>query len=275
MSRWTIPALCAWPRPSSTCATIEDFSASESVGVLPQPRVEVLPPQQLHHDVGRAVGVVAEVEDRHHGGVAEPCDRPGLALEALLVLRIARRLGQHHLERDLALQHRIEGPIDGAHAAAAEELDDLVLSDPGAVRDVRQPGGGGASGGAGRVRLLRRCQRTRSVAPSSATARSCVVPPMATRALAPPMRSIYNSHAAREIAASRCGDCPGNPGPSARLTECRDFGHSLAVFSTPPRREARRAAGPGAIGLVAGGGARLTRRGRDDPRRGSPPRLRA
>ena len=32
MSRWTIPALCAWPRPSSTCATIETFSASESVG---------------------------------------------------------------------------------------------------------------------------------------------------------------------------------------------------------------------------------------------------
>ena len=62
---------------------------------------EVVPAEELHRDVGRAVGVVAEVEDGHHVGVHHARDRARFALEAVLLLRVARDLGQHHLEGDV------------------------------------------------------------------------------------------------------------------------------------------------------------------------------
>ena len=96
---------------------------------LAQPPQQVLPLEQLHHDVGRAVGVIAEIEDRDDAGVAQARDRARLAFEALLLFGVAGRLGEHDLERDVALEHRVEGLVDGPHAAASERLEDLVLAD--------------------------------------------------------------------------------------------------------------------------------------------------
>ena len=93
------------------------------------PREEVLAPEKLHHDVWGAVGVVAEVEDGHHAGVTQSRDRPGFALEPLLLLRVPRRLGEHDLEGHLALEDGVEGLIDRPHAPAPEQPDDLVLAD--------------------------------------------------------------------------------------------------------------------------------------------------
>ena len=99
---------------------------------------EVVPAEELHRDVGRAVGVVAEVEDGHHVGVHHARDRARLALEAVLLLRVARDLGQHHLEGDVALQERVAGVVDDAHGARAQAAQDLVLADT--RREVRGDG---------------------------------------------------------------------------------------------------------------------------------------
>ena len=67
----------------------------------------------------------AEVVDRHDGRVVHLGDELGLALEALLELgrQVARR---DQLDRDVAVEQRIAGAVDDAHAAAAELPEDLV-----------------------------------------------------------------------------------------------------------------------------------------------------
>src|SRR5262249_15075975 len=85
-------------------------------------------------------------------GMAEPRNRARLALEALLVLGVARRLRQHDLERDRALEDGVEGLVDGAHSAASQQLHDLVLADLRTLHDRRRarPGRRGRIGGGGR-----------------------------------------------------------------------------------------------------------------------------
>src|SRR6185436_11567861 len=90
---------------------------------------EVVPAEELHRDVGRAVGVVAEVEHRDHVGVHHARDRSRLALEAVLLLRVARDLRQHHLEGDVPLQERVAGVVHDAHGPRPEAAQDLVLAD--------------------------------------------------------------------------------------------------------------------------------------------------
>ena len=104
---------------------------------LPQPGQEVLALEQLHHDVGRAVGVIPQVEDGHDAGVTEAGDRPSFPLEPLFLLRVPRRLREHDLEGDLALENGVESPVDGPHAPPSERLDDLVLADSEATGRVR------------------------------------------------------------------------------------------------------------------------------------------
>jgi hypothetical protein len=99
---------------------------------------EVVPAEELHRDVGRPVGVVAEIEDGHHVGVHHARDRARLALEAVLLLGVARDLGQHHLEGDVALQERVAGVVHDAHGSRAQAAQDLVLADT--RREVRGDG---------------------------------------------------------------------------------------------------------------------------------------
>ena len=110
---------------------------------------QVVALEELHRDVGRAVGVVAEVEDGHHVGVHHARDRARLALEAVLLLGVARDLGQHDLERDVALEERVVGVVDDAHGARAEAAQDVVLA------DTRREVGGYGPPVAAPARLLR------------------------------------------------------------------------------------------------------------------------
>ena len=44
-------------------------------------------------------------------------------------LRVAGKLGAQHFERDLAAQGRVDGLVDFAHAAAAQQPLDLIPAD--------------------------------------------------------------------------------------------------------------------------------------------------
>jgi hypothetical protein len=90
---------------------------------------KVAAPEHLHHNVRRAVGVVAKVEDRHDIGVHHAGDGPGLALEALLLLGVIGDLREHDLERHVAVEHGVVGTIHSTHGSLAEELEELVLPD--------------------------------------------------------------------------------------------------------------------------------------------------
>ncbi len=94
--------------------------------------------EELHHDVGRPVGVIAEVEDGHHVRVHHAGHRPGLALEALLVLGVVRDLGEHDLQGHVALEERVVRVVDRSHGSLAQEPDDLVLADAPRRRGLRQ-----------------------------------------------------------------------------------------------------------------------------------------
>jgi len=90
---------------------------------------QVLPLEQLHGDVRRAVSVVPQVEDEDHVGVHELGHRPRLPLEAVLLLGIGGELPEHDLERDVPVEQRIVGVIHHAHGALAEGTHDVVLAD--------------------------------------------------------------------------------------------------------------------------------------------------
>ena len=108
---------------------------------LPHRLLEVVALEQLHRHVRRAIGVVTEVEDVHHVRVLHPRDGLRLAVETLLQLLIVGDRGDHHLERDLALEHLVLGQVHLTHGALAENPDDLVLADP--ARQILDDGSGG------------------------------------------------------------------------------------------------------------------------------------
>ena len=68
--------------------------------------------------VGR--GRLARVDDAHDMGMVELRDCPRLAAEALELVGVRGDLAVHELDRDLALEHRVEGAIDGRHPPGAD-----------------------------------------------------------------------------------------------------------------------------------------------------------
>ena len=65
----------------------------------------------------------------------------GLALEPRQPLSVLGHVGRQHLEGDLALQRRVLGPVDLAHAAGAQEGEDFVGAEPGAGGQPRDYSG--------------------------------------------------------------------------------------------------------------------------------------
>ncbi len=99
-------------------------------GVAPQ---EILLPQIgrkiLHDDEEQAVDA-AEVEDANDVRMVELGQGPGLAVEALGEGGVrAHRCGQH-LDGDLPVQRGLLGQPDFAHAAAADQVAELVIGQP-------------------------------------------------------------------------------------------------------------------------------------------------
>ena len=61
--------------------------------------------------------------------VSEAGDRERFPFESLDASAIAGQRGRQDLDRDVALEPRIVGAVDGAHAPRAEQIDDLERAD--------------------------------------------------------------------------------------------------------------------------------------------------
>jgi hypothetical protein len=70
-----------------------------------------------------------EVVDGDDLGMIERGDGVRFVHEAGLAIAVGRHVRSQHLERDVAPQPRIVGPVDGAHAALAQHGDQLVGAD--------------------------------------------------------------------------------------------------------------------------------------------------
>jgi hypothetical protein len=94
-----------------------------------QPGRQRLAVEQLHDDVGRAVGRHPEVVDLDDARVLDRAGGAGLGEEPLHRRRIARQLGAQQLHRGLAPEHRVHRQVHRAHAAAAELALDRVAAE--------------------------------------------------------------------------------------------------------------------------------------------------
>ena len=70
--------------------------------------------------------VLAAVDHRDDVRMREGGDRAGLAPEALDVLLVLAVVRVEHLQRNAALEQRVERAVDTGHAAGADELLQLV-----------------------------------------------------------------------------------------------------------------------------------------------------
>ena len=98
------------------------------VAVGGQPVGEAAAGDQLHGEVALAV-VLADLVDRHDAGVVEQRDRLGLVLEPPQLVVAGQHAGPDHLEGDGPVEADLAGPVDDAHAAAAELGLDLVVAE--------------------------------------------------------------------------------------------------------------------------------------------------
>ena len=85
----------------------------------------------LHHQVVHTA-VLADVVQRADVGVVQVGDRPRLALESLPRLGLVGQVARKHLDRHGPVEPRVARPVDLAHTASAQGVDDLVRPEPGA-----------------------------------------------------------------------------------------------------------------------------------------------
>src|SRR5262249_39320683 len=82
----------------------------------------------LHAEVRLAVAL-ADVVDRQDVWVVEPGRRAGLGPEAAYLLLRGQAAAQHDLQGDDPLEAGVAGPVDDAHAAAAQLLQQAVVAE--------------------------------------------------------------------------------------------------------------------------------------------------
>ena len=77
------------------------------------------------------VGLLRELEDRDDVAVIQLGCRARFTVEARPhLLGVLGEVGEHQLDRDLAIEHRVEAPVQHTHAALADALQNLVAADP-------------------------------------------------------------------------------------------------------------------------------------------------
>ena len=81
----------------------------------------------LHHDEA-AVAMLRDFVDRADVGVIERRGRPGFIEEQPADVELIRWMDE--LDGDGALQARVEGAIDDAHAAGAQDVFDFIMPEP-------------------------------------------------------------------------------------------------------------------------------------------------
>ncbi len=82
---------------------------------------------ELHRDEEVSIRF-AEVVDADDVGVLERCGRLRLVQKALAEVVLPRDRLVHHLDRDVAIEDGVMGPVYDTHRALAYELDDAVLT---------------------------------------------------------------------------------------------------------------------------------------------------
>ena len=87
----------------------------------PSPRLRRAPSPRMCRPATCLEGI-----DRRDAGVIERRERFRLALEAGDAVRVLEELLRQHLERDVAPELRVPGPVDLPHPARAERRDDVV-----------------------------------------------------------------------------------------------------------------------------------------------------
>jgi hypothetical protein len=100
----------------------------------------------LHAEVGLIVGL-ADLVDRDDVRVVELGDRLGLVPEPAQFCRAGQRTGLDQLEGHQAIELVLAGPVDDAHAASSDLLEQLVLAEESG-RPAHRP----------RRRAARRCR---------------------------------------------------------------------------------------------------------------------
>ena len=113
------------------------YLAGESQGVSDRklaakalhPRAERLAFQKLHHDVRRAVGLLAKFGNLDDARMVDDVDGARLVQKALHDLRIFGEVRVQDFDRGPSLDLLVDGLVDIAHAAFAEQSRDLVGAD--------------------------------------------------------------------------------------------------------------------------------------------------
>ena len=104
----------------------------EDIGDGHRPLAQVLgerDPVDQFHDEETNVAFLSHVVEHADVRVVQRGDRLRLALEARLDLGVLRdRFGQD-LDRHFSAQPRVPGPVDLAHAALSEQLEDFVVAE--------------------------------------------------------------------------------------------------------------------------------------------------
>ena len=90
-------------------------------------RRERLALEILHHEIARAL-VFADVMDRADVRMIQRRNRACFAFEPRAQVGIGRQFRRQDLDRDGAIEARIAGLVDLAHAARAERRDDLEVA---------------------------------------------------------------------------------------------------------------------------------------------------
>ena len=87
------------------------------------------------HGEERLAPRLADLEDRDDVPMVQGRRRAGLADEAPKVLGVGEEVGPEHLDRDLAPEPLVAGPVDLSHAAGPEEVEHLERAEPRASRE--------------------------------------------------------------------------------------------------------------------------------------------
>ncbi len=89
---------------------------------------EIRPFDEAHRHVELA-GLLAGIEHRNHVGMVDRGRQLRLALEAAPEILIGREVRRDELDRALALERNVRGPVDHAHAAASDQLVEAIAGD--------------------------------------------------------------------------------------------------------------------------------------------------
>ena len=93
------------------------------------PLAQVAVREERHRVVRQSVGRAPDGEDADDVRMLEPGDGARFVLEAATADLVGKGFGQHHLDRDLALERRLLGQVYRGHAAMADHPRQPIAGD--------------------------------------------------------------------------------------------------------------------------------------------------